>query len=62
MGTKRGASWTWTWGLAKEIPGQDAESVICLLLDTCGKVQEELLELKKEMFRFQANIEELKRH
>ena len=60
MGTTRGASWT--WGLAKEIPGQDVESVTCLHLDTCGKVQEELLELKKEMFRFQANLEELKRH
>ena len=60
MGTRLGASCTWV--LAKDFPGQDVESVICLLLDTCGKVQEELLELKKGMFRFQANLEELKRH
>lgn len=42
--------------LAKEIFRQNVESAIWLLLASHGKIQEEQVEPKKELFRFQAEF------
>ena len=51
----------WTWDLVKGISGQYVESEIWLFLDAYGKVQEEPVEAKKELFRFQAEFRRTKK-
>ena len=47
--------------LAKEISGQNVESAIWLLSDAYGKVQEEPVEAKRGLFRFQAEFRRTKK-